>query len=679
MRTTYYLVTAAALVVAALTVYAQFPDLNRPVPPPATAAAPTDVPRLVLPPVALPPDEPLVMPAVTASKESPALPPVPAVDPVKPPLPTATPAGHTEPVPPVVPAVPSSTVPPTPSDSIPPVPPAVLPVPSSADPAAVPPPPVTPAVPPPASTELPAVSPPSVPVPPAPSATPPAPLTAAEVPVVPLPKPDVPAAAPVPPAPVTPPALPVAKPDAPAVQPPAIPSAPANPPAPTLKPPAQPSLVPPPAPFPAPTPVLQPPVPAPAAGTQPPAQPEALPGTKYVVLKDDKVIEGAVTLRGDAVVVREGALDRSFTKGQVQFVGDSRDDVYKFMLAKVPATDMAARLKVARWCMFSGLREQALTEAREVQKLQPANADAAGLVRSLELSLQQFPPGGAAKMATPAAPTFPADLSGRPSAPAAVEPEPDVTPEAANLFATKVQVFLANQCVDCHAKPDAGRFVLTRVDPANAGHHATKANLRAVAGQLRKDEPAASPLLVKTLIAHGGQKVPAVPSRQAAAYQTLEAWAALAVGAPTMGAPAAPPAALPAAPTAAVPASPTTPALPPVAAPAAEPLPVLPPVANPTAPAVPTAPALPAAEPVLPPVVPAVPPAVPMIPAADPLVPPVPAVPPVAPAAPPLPKPTAPPIPPASASGFGTTSPPKPPVTGPAGDEFDPAGFNKPK
>ena len=112
---------------------------------------------------------------------------------------------------------------------------------------------------------------------------------------------------------------------------------------------------------------------------------------KFAVLKDDKLIEGTVGVSDDKVIVRQGALDRPFHKSQVQFVAADKDEVYRFMLAKVPANDVAARLKVARWCMFSGLREQALTEAREVQKLQPNNSSAADMVRSLELSLQQFP------------------------------------------------------------------------------------------------------------------------------------------------------------------------------------------------------------------------------------------------------------------------------------------------
>ncbi|MDY3551089.1 hypothetical protein R5W24_000163 [Gemmata sp. JC717] len=444
-------------------------------------------------------------------------------------------------------------------------------------------------------------------------------------------------------------------------------------------------------------------------GDSTPTQGEQLSGTKYVVLKDDKIIEGAVTLRGDVVVVRQGALDRPFGKGQVQFVANNKDEVYKFQLAKVPATDAVARLKVARWCMFSGLREQALAEAREVQQLQPANADAAALVRSLELSLQQFPPAGAVRMSPPASPNLPTELSARPTSPTGPNDcDPDLPPEAIKLFATKVQPILANQCAECHAKSSiVGAFKMARVDPANATPKATRANLWTVAGQLRKDDPAASPLLLKSLQAHGGQRAPSFATRQAVAYRTLEAWVAMAVAKPAAAVPVVPNVF---APTATVPVAPA-PALPPAGVPAVEtslppagpaivPAPTTPVAPSVPAPGVPTVP-VPSVDPVVPPAIPSVPPearTAPALPSA-PAVPPVPSLPAtpaipgtpsipataplpptVPPAAPALPKPpvlpAAPPIPPAS--GFGEASTPKP--GGPAGgDEFDPAGFNQPK
>ncbi|MBY0457965.1 MAG: hypothetical protein K2V38_11545, partial [Gemmataceae bacterium] len=369
--------------------------------------------------------------------------------------------------------------------------------------------------------------------------------------MVPLPKPDLG------PAPV-----PAPKPDF-GPPTPKIPVEPLTPPAtippPPTKNPERPPLTAPGTPLPAPATgnpsVLQPPVPAGTPGAtvqekpQPLPPPQAVTG-RYVVLKDDKLIEGAVTLRGDVVVVRQGTLDRPFPKSQVHYVAESHDEVYKYMLARVPADDVKSRVLVARWCMLSGMREQALTEAREILKLQPTNADAASMVRSLELSLRQNPPPGAPKMTAPQPPTFTTDLNTKPALPAPVEPEASVTPEASNWFGARVQPFLANQCVGCHSAADyRGTFRLSRVVPGvDPGVEITRANLKAVAAQLRKDDPGSSPLLAKALVAHGGQRAPAVASKDAAAYKALEGWVAVAVGAPVMAPPAVPPMTPPAVP-----------------------------------------------------------------------------------------------------------------------------------
>jgi hypothetical protein len=665
MKTTYYLVAAAAVAVAGVTLYCRLTGGDAAAhAAQAKPGARGDVSRLALPPVALAPDapeppEPAPLPASATRPE-----PAPAPREVKPA------SANEVPVPPVL------DVPPVPA-----VPPSLVPVPKPDD-----------------------VPPPVKPISPAPTSdTPPAPkLTPAPVAKTPAPKP--------------------------------APSA-------VLQPPV------------APTPVASlTPKPLPAVKSEPLPRVATGPVTgeaKFLVLNDDRLVEGVgVRVEGETVFLRQGALDRPFHKTGVQFVASSKDEVYKFMLAKVPATDAAARLKVAKWCMFSGLREQALAEAREVQRLQPASGAAADMVRSLELSLKQFPPADPPRMAAPEQPTVPTEL--RTPEPPASEPEPDVTPEAALVFGSRVQPFLANQCVGCHAGADyAGAFKLVRVAATDAGPQATRANLRAAAAQLKKDDPGASPLLTKTLAAHGGMKQPAVAGRQSPAYRSLEAWVALAVGAPlTTPMPATQP--MKAEPVAS-PVPMPEPVLPPAPAPVATPAPVPVPVAVPAPPAVPVPVPVPATEPmpsakppvpelVMPVPVPEAPPAVPVPgptaapPAPVPLpappapvtvpkvapafpdpnpppaevippVPPVPslmpspkkdAVPEVPPAAIPLipmgePKPRPKPIPPADARGkkpsgvipasgtkFGEGKPPKPPVTGPSGDEFDPAGFNQP-
>jgi hypothetical protein len=713
MKTSYYLVTAAGLAAAAAIVYTQWPGSSkaREVPPPtvplAADAKPLAPGDMTLPPIVTPPDGHLVIPVAAPAAEpqvpppaaAPQLPappstppaplPVPPAEPMVPPVPVGTPPLPTPPAIPPMPAPPAAQPTPTPA-------PPLLPAPTTpvAPPAAQPtPPPAVPAVPPVTPSPAP-MAPPAVVIPPAAPTNP-------EPPIAPSAPPAAPTLRRVPPAdpaaPQEPPAIPAA--------PPAIPAAPAAPtvppPAPDLSIPASPAapvvpMTPPPAPLitPAP-PAAQPVLPKPAPLPEPvPAKPSAgaqlpqlpPPGTderptsgKYIVLKGDrlgdKLIEGSVAVAGDKAVIRQGSFDRTVAKSDVLFVGESKDEVYRFMLAKVPANDAAARLGVAKWCMFSGLREQALAEAKEILKLQPRNNDAAGMVRSLDESLKNFPGDGTVQVVAKPAGVL-----------EAVEPEPDVTPEGATNFSTRAQPVLANQCMDCHARADyPGAFKLIRVTGFELGPQSTKSNLRAAAAQLKKDDPLNSPLLAKALAAHGGMKQPAFVSRNAAAFRILEAWVLQAVG-PVVQ-PMVPP----------TPPGPVTEPTPP----RVDPIPIIPPAA--------TAPAAPAAPPATPPAIPVIPPADPTpalpVPVAQPdAVPPIPVVlptPPNLPQAEPLPKAPAPtvvpPIPPAAMlpkppgavqpaggtkppSQFGVDSPPKPPASGPTGsDEFDPANFNRGK
>jgi hypothetical protein len=629
MRTSYYLVTAAGLTAAAVIVYTKFPGLSgaRELPAPAKPLAADPPPfkpaDMALPPIVTPPDAPLVIPAGSSSRSGPS---------------------------PVVPAIP-----------VPPVTPDPLPTP-----------------------------PPSVPTPePPPLASPPIPLVP---PVVPVPTPAKPSG----PVDVAKPATPVA-PVAPPAAPPAEPVKPVTPVLPQLGSPTPlpplttPPVAPPPSsvlPKPAPLPTPSDPPPAGKLPLLPPPSSDSPPQAgagKFIVLKGNRLVEGSVVVAGEKVVIRQGSLEQTVAKVDVQFVAETKDEVRKFMLAKVPAGDAAARLGVARWLMFAGLREQALAEAKDVLKLQPTYTAAAELARSLDESLKQFPAEGTPAPKPPGGGTL-----------VSVEPEPDVTPEGVTSFATRAQPVLANQCMECHARPDyPGAFKLVRVTGFEVGPQSTKANLRATAEQLKKDDPLNSPLLTKALAAHGGMKQPAFATRQAAAFRVLEAWVLTAVTpvVPPMSPPAEP--VLPATPPATVAPPMTPPMMPPAAPPMVPPAapapvtPILPPVEP--VPAVPSA-TVPQVPPVLP-TPPSIPPAdeKPKVPAAPkiPVIPPaedgpkIPAVEapkiPVIPPAAALPKPPGDVRPAAGAGEFGTQAPPKPPApTGPTGgDEFDPEPFNK--
>ena len=372
-------------------------------------------------------------------------------------------------------------------------------------------------------------------------------LSVVSAPVRELPKVPPPPLLPVPPLPAIP-MLPAQK--LPAVPPPPL-ATPSAPPAPSAPPPPLPA-VPPPTKLNPPTPFVTPE--APGIGS-------------VVLLQNGKLVEGTVTEAAGKVIVRRGSIEQPFPKDDVQFIGKSKGECFKHLLGKVKVDDAPGRFKLARWCMYNGLREQALGEAKEVVKLQPNHGAAVEMARALEESLRLFNADGSSKAEAPAAPK-----GNGPVLPKAVDSDPEIVAEATVAFAPRVQPVLVNLCADCHAKPGyTGAFKMAcgsghDVDPAIA-----RVNMKAAFLQIKKDDPAASPLLTKALAAHGGMKQAAFAGRATPAFRVLEAWVFIAAESK-----AAPPAAP------AVPPPEIKPALP--AAPPPDMKPILPPVPPPALP-----------------------------------------------------------------------------------------------
>lgn len=552
MRTSYCLGTVAVLAAIAGAVYTGLP----------AAATPPAVPSVPLPPPKS---------AAWVNGEPPELPPI-VVDP--------------DVVWPV--RVPERRVSPARAEVVKPAAPARLPV-------APPPKPV--AVAKPAAPALPSVALPPVPMP---IATQPEPSPLPTVPPPPVVTRPQPATPPVPPVTVAPPKpLPTPKPaPLPAVPPPAIAKQPLPAPPVAAQPkPATPSPLP---PVPPPASVAKKPEPQPALPLPTPIAQPARPSVgQAILLQDGKIVEGTVAKEGEKVIVRRGVIDQPFEKDKVQFIGESKDGVYRYLLGKLKPDDADGRFKLARWCVFNGMREQALTEVREVVKLQPQHALAREMARTLEESIRLFnadgsPTNAPATPGTSPAPGLPAvpppTTQAAPAAPnAVVEQQLDVSPEAVLVFGPRVQPILVNGCAECHAKADyAGSFKMACGSGHGADAQATRQNLVAAIGQITRQDPAASPLLVKSLSIHGGQKRPGIIGPHVPAYRVLEAWVYLAAGSSEM--PATPPAAAPAP---ALPPKPAEPELPPKSATPALPPPPIPPAAEPK----PLPPAIPPAAP----------------------------------------------------------------------------------
>ena len=102
--------------------------------------------------------------------------------------------------------------------------------------------------------------------------------------------------------------------------------------------------------------------------------------------------------------------------------------------------------------------------------------------------------------------------------------------EAFKRFTASVQPVLMNACASCHAGQYAGKFHLERTFIGSLNSRpATLRNAAVTLSQIDRTKPAASPLLVRAIAAHGGAALPPLRDRSAPAFKQLDAWVTLAL------------------------------------------------------------------------------------------------------------------------------------------------------
>jgi hypothetical protein len=260
-----------------------------------------------------------------------------------------------------------------------------------------------------------------------------------------------------------------------------------------------------------------------------PEDPAPAPPGKFLILDNDQLIEGDIRREGDHYSIRRGSGETIVsTKRVVAVVGD-RKQALKVMREHSNPRDWDERIRIIKWCMENGLREDALADAEQLVKFRPADKQLIALVEGLR-TLKIGEPTPAAQVPQP---------SRLPDKVIEVEKlnyNPDTFPD----FVSRVQPILMNTCAGCHALETSGNFKLVRVfDGSN--RKAALHNLAAVLKHLNRAEPTASPLLARAIAPHGKAVGPPIRDRQAPAYLNLEAWAIAAVGGDGEATPPSPP------------------------------------------------------------------------------------------------------------------------------------------
>jgi hypothetical protein len=226
---------------------------------------------------------------------------------------------------------------------------------------------------------------------------------------------------------------------------------------------------------------------------------------KVLILHNERAFEGDIEKVGDDYRVRRGSGEIVVTSSQALRLCADWDEALAFMRSRANLDDPDERLRLAKWCMGNHQVEHALAEAKIAMTMRPKHGETRTLVKVLEVT--------------------PAGKTTRPASEPTVAPVPqiDLSFESVTAFDLRIQPILMNTCVSCHAGTYTGKFRLYRQHEGGT-RVALHRNLAAVLSSIALDRPAASPLLVMAVCAHGDAKTPPIAGRQSPAFSTLCGW-----------------------------------------------------------------------------------------------------------------------------------------------------------
>lgn len=229
---------------------------------------------------------------------------------------------------------------------------------------------------------------------------------------------------------------------------------------------------------------------------------------KVLLLDNESLLQGNIERVEDQYRIRRLTGETGVPADRVIFVGQAPEDAYRFLRSRANLNDADERLRLAHWCRQNGMHNLSLEEVRAAIQLRPDHPASRDLISYLQHATAQ------------------AKAEPRRKAEPPPPPPVDLTSEATNTFATRIQPILMNTCASCHAtEKNTSRFRLTRVWSSGSSNRAAlQYNLAAVLAQVNVQQPELSKLLTRAVIDHGRVGQPPMRDRQCPPYRALEDW-----------------------------------------------------------------------------------------------------------------------------------------------------------
>ncbi len=240
---------------------------------------------------------------------------------------------------------------------------------------------------------------------------------------------------------------------------------------------------------------------------------------KVIVLDNDRTLEGDIELDGEQYRIRGAGWTTSIPIERVRKVCADKKEALTFLREKANREDPDERLKLARWCHLHGMRAEALEEVAAALEIRPGHAES----KQLQHYFEQWARHEAESKNTPK-PAVAAQVVTKPA-----PPPVSISADSMGVFVGRIQPILMNACARCHSSSEnASGFHLERSYGIGfANRRAVQENLAAVLAQLHTSQPERSPLLVKSISAHGQTTDAPIKGRDVPAYRSLEDWVRL--------------------------------------------------------------------------------------------------------------------------------------------------------
>ncbi len=244
---------------------------------------------------------------------------------------------------------------------------------------------------------------------------------------------------------------------------------------------------------------------------------------QLVLLTNGNVLVGVTEVNGDLIVVhRDDGSQLRLRREQVTHVAATHDELYQYRVGKRNFHDANIHAEDARWCLRYGLIDQAETELRGLQTLDPSHPEAIRLQRQIQSARQP-------RAVAPASESVgliggdKTEVSGSES----IALPDGISPASMIAFATQVQPLLINRCGNsgCHRTGSATKWQLSHLGVnVRVSAKTSQRNIGGVLAYVNINDPLSSELLRYMTTPHGdGRYEPTGHSAQAA-EATLRYW-----------------------------------------------------------------------------------------------------------------------------------------------------------